>query len=300
MVTEQIGYQVDGMKTTKLLSLAVIGLVTLSQPALAAPHGGRGRFAGGHFVGASSSRGHFGGFAGGGIRAAPAFSGDGARFSGGSVGAVTRVPQQFYYYGGARTSGLRQHAFVQHPPPRSTTRNTLSRATVTRQQNRTSSTAGRGRVSNPRTSTDANRLTAANRQSFIKNHASVRHDPTWHRTWDRHHAHFHEGKVFVFINGFWWGLEPRFYPYYACDYYPYDYHGYPYDYYSGYYPYNYSSSDYSYANGAIVSEVQSDLAQTPLGRVGQTDDIGPAAVFFASDDSKWITGETLLIAGGLR
>src|SRR5437868_12395234 len=41
-------------------------------------------------------------------------------------------------------------------------------------------------------------------------------------------------------------------------------------------------------------------AQTPLGRVGQTDDIAPAAVFFASDDSKWITGETLVIAGGLR
>jgi 3-oxoacyl-[acyl-carrier protein] reductase len=41
-------------------------------------------------------------------------------------------------------------------------------------------------------------------------------------------------------------------------------------------------------------------SQTPLGRIGQTDDIAPAAVFFASDDSKWITGETLLIAGGLR
>jgi 3-oxoacyl-[acyl-carrier protein] reductase len=41
-------------------------------------------------------------------------------------------------------------------------------------------------------------------------------------------------------------------------------------------------------------------AQTPLGRVGQPDDIAPAAVFFASDDSKWVTGETLLIAGGLR
>jgi Dehydrogenases with different specificities (related to short-chain alcohol dehydrogenases) len=39
---------------------------------------------------------------------------------------------------------------------------------------------------------------------------------------------------------------------------------------------------------------------TPLGRIGQTEDIAPAAVFFASDDSKWITGETLLIAGGLR
>jgi 3-oxoacyl-[acyl-carrier protein] reductase len=41
-------------------------------------------------------------------------------------------------------------------------------------------------------------------------------------------------------------------------------------------------------------------SQTPLGRIGQPDDIAPAAVFFASDDSKWITGETLLIAGGLR
>ena len=41
-------------------------------------------------------------------------------------------------------------------------------------------------------------------------------------------------------------------------------------------------------------------SQTPLGRVGETDDIAPAAVFFASDDAKWITGETLLIAGGLR
>jgi len=41
-------------------------------------------------------------------------------------------------------------------------------------------------------------------------------------------------------------------------------------------------------------------SQTPLGRIGQTEDIAPAAVFFASDDSAWITGETLVIAGGLR
>jgi 3-oxoacyl-[acyl-carrier protein] reductase len=41
-------------------------------------------------------------------------------------------------------------------------------------------------------------------------------------------------------------------------------------------------------------------SQTPLGRVGETEDIAPAAVFFASDDSAWITGETLRIAGGLR
>jgi 3-oxoacyl-[acyl-carrier protein] reductase len=40
--------------------------------------------------------------------------------------------------------------------------------------------------------------------------------------------------------------------------------------------------------------------QTPLGRIGQPDDIGPAAVFLASDDSRWITGETLYISGGYR
>src|SRR5205823_4019946 len=40
--------------------------------------------------------------------------------------------------------------------------------------------------------------------------------------------------------------------------------------------------------------------QTPLGRIGQPRDIGPAAVFLASDDSAWITGETLYISGGYR
>jgi 3-oxoacyl-[acyl-carrier protein] reductase len=41
-------------------------------------------------------------------------------------------------------------------------------------------------------------------------------------------------------------------------------------------------------------------ADTPLGRIGQPKDIAPAAVFLASDDSAWITGETLYVAGGLR
>lgn len=39
---------------------------------------------------------------------------------------------------------------------------------------------------------------------------------------------------------------------------------------------------------------------TPLGRIGQPEDIAPAVVFFASQDSAWITGETLFITGGLR
>ena len=40
--------------------------------------------------------------------------------------------------------------------------------------------------------------------------------------------------------------------------------------------------------------------RTPLGRIGVPDDIAPAAVFLASSDSRWITGETLVVAGGLR
>jgi 3-oxoacyl-[acyl-carrier protein] reductase len=39
-------------------------------------------------------------------------------------------------------------------------------------------------------------------------------------------------------------------------------------------------------------------AQTPLGRIGQVDDIASVAVFFASSDSAWVTGETLRVAGG--
>jgi 3-oxoacyl-[acyl-carrier protein] reductase len=41
-------------------------------------------------------------------------------------------------------------------------------------------------------------------------------------------------------------------------------------------------------------------AQTPLGRIGRPEDIAPAAVFLASSDSAWITGETLHITGGIR
>ena len=42
------------------------------------------------------------------------------------------------------------------------------------------------------------------------------------------------------------------------------------------------------------------LTQTPLGRIGQPQDIATVAVFLASPDSAWISGETLLVAGGLH
>jgi 3-oxoacyl-[acyl-carrier protein] reductase len=45
---------------------------------------------------------------------------------------------------------------------------------------------------------------------------------------------------------------------------------------------------------------KSYIANAKLGRIGQPDDIAPAVVFFASDDAKWITGETLFVTGGFR
>lgn len=40
--------------------------------------------------------------------------------------------------------------------------------------------------------------------------------------------------------------------------------------------------------------------QTPLGRIGQPDDVATVATFLASDDSGWITGENFHVAGGFR
>jgi 3-oxoacyl-[acyl-carrier protein] reductase len=56
-----------------------------------------------------------------------------------------------------------------------------------------------------------------------------------------------------------------------------------------------------HAAGLSESDFRKQIeAQTPLGRIGQSQDIAPAAVFLASDDARWITGETLHIAGGYR
>ena len=53
--------------------------------------------------------------------------------------------------------------------------------------------------------------------------------------------------------------------------------------------------------GIIGSEFEKGLmAQTPLGRTGRPDDIADIAVFLASDDSRWLTGDALLATGGLR
>jgi 3-oxoacyl-[acyl-carrier protein] reductase len=53
--------------------------------------------------------------------------------------------------------------------------------------------------------------------------------------------------------------------------------------------------------GFIGSDFEKGIVgQTPLGRIGQPGDIADIAVFLASDDSRWLTGEELTASGGLR
>jgi len=57
----------------------------------------------------------------------------------------------------------------------------------------------------------------------------------------------------------------------------------------------------THAAGFVGSEFETGIvAQTPLGRTGRPDDIGSIAVFLASDDAGWLTGEKLTASGGLR
>ncbi|MCE9660569.1 MAG: glucose 1-dehydrogenase [Burkholderiales bacterium] len=57
----------------------------------------------------------------------------------------------------------------------------------------------------------------------------------------------------------------------------------------------------THSAGIIGSDFEKQMvADTPLGRLGQPDDIAGVAVFLASDASRWITGERLVVAGGSR
>lgn len=56
-----------------------------------------------------------------------------------------------------------------------------------------------------------------------------------------------------------------------------------------------------HAAGLIQGDFRNEVERsTPLGRIGQPQDIAPVVTFLASDDSQWITGETLYVSGGDR
>ncbi len=57
----------------------------------------------------------------------------------------------------------------------------------------------------------------------------------------------------------------------------------------------------AHAAGVIGSDFQKKTeAETPLGRIGQPQDIATVAAFLASDDSNWVTGQQIKVAGGNR
>lgn len=60
-------------------------------------------------------------------------------------------------------------------------------------------------------------------------------------------------------------------------------------------------SEGAHAAGIIGSAMQKDVeAKAPLQRIGQPEDIAKVAVFLASDDSAWLTGERISASGGHR
>jgi hypothetical protein len=91
----------------------------------------------------------------------------------------------------------------------------------------------------------------------IDHHIAERHDTNWHNDWDRRHTHFDHGHFFVFINGFWCGLDDGFFPWDYLPYYADDY--YPYDYYADSLPYNNNAYNIDPADSATVQGVQRQL-----------------------------------------
>jgi hypothetical protein len=196
------------MKKSRLLSLVGITSIALTHAAWADPHGGGG----GGFGGSGfSGGGHVGS---GGGRAGPVGGEGGLR--GGGVG-----------FGGARFSGGGRH-FAGRTGMSSIRPHVLSGPGRVINARPVLSNVGRNHGAMP-SSARPSRTVSQRGLNGRTDHIAERHDANWHGDWDRRHAHFDHGRFFVFVDGFWCGLDAGFfpwdyYPYYAYDYYPYDYY----------------------------------------------------------------------------
>jgi hypothetical protein len=264
------------MKKLRLLGLIGITSIALTHTAWADPRGGGG---GGFGGGGFSGGGHVGG---GGGRAGPVGGGGGFRGGGGGFGGARFSGGGRHFAGRTGMSGVRPPVFSR-PGRITNSRPALSNAAHSRgampssaRQPRTVSQRGL----NGRNDHIAERHSAAN----------------WHGDWDRRHAHFDHDRFFVFVDGFWCGLDAGFFPW---DYYPY----YPYD----YYPYDYYTDDPSedntgaaYSNVPVADPTVQDV-QTELTQLGYYN--GPADGFFgpATRDAvaKYQIEKNLKVTGSL-
>jgi hypothetical protein len=222
------------MKTLRLISLVGITSIALAQAGWAGGHPGGGGFGGGGFSGGGG--GHAGGGARGGFGGAPHFSGGPAHFGG---------PR---FSGGIGMSPIRPHVFsgpepgrINRPAPSNIAHNRGAVPSVARPSRTFAQRGLNGR----------------------QNHIAERHDANWHRDWDRRHAHFFRNRFFVFDDGFWFGLDPGFFPWDYLPYYAYDY--YPYDYYADVQPYDNTEAVY---NGVPVADSTVQIVQTRLAQQG--------------------------------
>jgi Putative peptidoglycan binding domain len=225
------------MKTKALVSfLLAITAVTLSPTIWAAGHGGGG--GGGGFI--SGGGGHPGG--------------GGSRPGGGAVmrsaGPPSVAGRPVYYYSRGMHFAQARPGSMRAPVRQAPVRQTPALA----------------RPDRGATNSQAHTTTRQPAFNSVMGHVAERHQANWHNDWDRRHAHFDHHRFFVFIDGFWCGLDAGFFPWDYYPYYAYDY--YPYDYYPGYYadvePYYYNSGQvYSDTpmRDQTVAAVQTQLTQ---------------------------------------
>jgi hypothetical protein len=226
MATKEGATEPEDMKTKQIFALIVgITSVVFSPMTWAAPHGGGGGgfhggggFGGGHFGGGSVARG-----GGSSFRASPLASG---HFS-------YILPGHSFSTYALRQSRISQAA-VAAPNRRIATQSPRAVTTLNRQQARL--TTNRPASSSIARNSGATSASARPSRTFSQralngrtDHISERHQGSWHGDWDHKHAHFHNGRFFVYDDGFWYGLDDGFFPwdylpYYADDYYPYDYY----------------------------------------------------------------------------
>jgi len=272
---------------TKFYWVALLASAALIGQAQGGPHGGVGM--GGGFDGGGGRAGPVGGgggFRGGGFHAAaPAFNGVhrsvGVGARGGGVGFG--IPR----YSSVGTRPLyRRPVYYNGRVGRSVTPSIGARTAASQPQNRFNST--RNPVGQRPAAFNRTGIASAARSPVHRglngrtDHIAERHNGNWHRDWDHRHAHFFHNRFFVFDNGFWFGLDPGFYPwdylpYYAGDYYPYDYStdvqpdystspasAYPYGYYTG------VQSDYNNAaaNAAPAPDPTVEATQERLAQLG--------------------------------
>ena len=249
------------MKTKAILGLISLVSAVASQTVLAAGHGGGGGgFGGGGFHGGGFGGGGFhgggfgGGFHGGGFSGAPLAAGHvggGVGSRGGGVG-----------FGGSHFSGGVSNFAGAGSRFSSLGRPSSRQPVYDGQPNRAvTSNIERTRGAMASVARPSQTLPQRGVNGRIDRHLAERHDANWHGDWDRRHAHFDHGHFFVFINGFWCGLDDGFFPWDYLPYYADDYD--PYDYYTDTDPYDNSGASYNIApaDTATVQAVQTQLLQ---------------------------------------